>query len=189
MRLHLDRFDSPVGEILLTTDDAGLLRALDFHDHEDRMRRLLRLQYKVFDLRDGKPSKAIRGPLAAYFAGDHAALASISVATCGTAFQRDVWAALREIPVGTTKSYGAIAADVGKPGASRAVGLANGSNPVAIVVPCHRVIGTNASLTGFGGGLHRKRWLLEHEGVSIAPDRPIPGRTSKPPSPDQPSFF
>ena len=87
--------------------------------------------------------------------------------TAGTPFQRAVWAALRAIPVGATTTYGAIAAALGKPGASRAVGMANGSNPVAIVVPCHRVVGANASLTGFGGGLPRKRWLLEHEGVQM----------------------
>ncbi len=86
----------------------------------------------------------------------------------GTDFQRRVWAALREIPSGTTRTYGDIAAELGEPGAARAVGLANGANPVAIVVPCHRVIGSAGALTGFGGGLERKRWLLEHEGVLLA---------------------
>ncbi len=83
----------------------------------------------------------------------------------GTPFQRDVWAALREIPVGKTLSYGALAAKIGRPKAVRAVGLANGANPIGIVVPCHRVIGADSSLTGYGGGLDRKRWLLNHEGA------------------------
>src|SRR5262249_23027417 len=87
------------------------------------------------------------------------------VATRGTIFQREVWAALRRIPVGATLSYGALARELGRPRAIRAVGLANGANPIGIVVPCHRVIGSNASLTGYGGGIERKRWLLEHEGV------------------------
>jgi methylated-DNA-[protein]-cysteine S-methyltransferase len=87
------------------------------------------------------------------------------VATSGTEFQNQVWTALRRIPTGKTLSYGALAKQIGRPAAVRAVGLANGSNPIAIVVPCHRVVGANASLTGYGGGLERKRWLLDHEGV------------------------
>ena len=86
-------------------------------------------------------------------------------------FQREVWAALRAIPVGATTSYGRLAAAIGRPKAVRAVGLANGSNPIGIVVPCHRVIGADASLTGYGGGLERKRWLLEHEGVHLPAPR------------------
>ena len=174
MRLQLDRFDSPLGTILLATDADGQLRALDFADYEPRMRQLFRLQYGTADLTDGLAPATVTGPLAAYFAGDHRAVEAIAVATAGTDFQRRVWAALRTVPVGRTTTYGAIAAALGKPAASRAVGLANGSNPVAIVVPCHRVIGANASLTGFGGGLHRKRWLLEHEGVQV---RSEPGAT------------
>ncbi len=101
--------------------------------------------------------------LADYFAGDLDAIADLPTAANGTAFQLSVWAALRQIPVGETVSYGALAARIGRPKAVRAVGLANGANPIAIVVPCHRVIGADASLTGYGGGLHRKRWLLAHE--------------------------
>jgi methylated-DNA-[protein]-cysteine S-methyltransferase len=88
--------------------------------------------------------------------------------TTGTAFQRDVWRALRRIPTGRTLSYGVLATKIGRPAAVRAVGLANGANPIAIVVPCHRVIGADASLTGFGGGIERKRWLLSHEGAAFA---------------------
>jgi len=105
----------------------------------------------------------ITEPLMAYFRGDFAAIDGIEVQLRGTEFQRAVWAELREIPAGTTISYGTLAKRVGRPGASRAVGLANGSNPISIVVPCHRVIGANGSLTGYGGGLDRKRWLLAHE--------------------------
>ena len=99
-----------------------------------------------------------------YFAGELAAIDTLPVQTGGTAFQREVWRALREIPCGGTVSYAELAERIGRPTAVRAVGLANGSNPVGIVVPCHRVIGANGSLTGYGGGIERKRWLLEHEG-------------------------
>ena len=103
--------------------------------------------------------------IAAYFAGDLAALDSLPVAGIGSDFQRRVWAALRTIPAGTTQSYGQLAAAIGQPAASRAVGLANGANPIGIVVPCHRVIGTSGALTGYAGGVERKAWLLIHEGA------------------------
>ena len=103
----------------------------------------------------------------AYFAGNLAAIDEIRVETGGTPFQREVWAALRTIPAGTTLSYSALAVQIGRPKAVRAVGLANGANPISIVVPCHRVIGANNSLTGYGGGMQRKRWLLAHEGFLL----------------------
>jgi len=173
MILSLDRFASPIGDILLVFE-GETLRALDFWDYESRMRRLLGLHYGAVSLADGRAPDAIRGPLAAFFSGDWAALDRIMVATGGTDFQRSVWAALRRIPPGSTLSYGALAAGIGRPGASRAVGLANGSNPVAIVVPCHRVIGANAALTGYGGGLARKAWLLAHEKAAIATQPDLP---------------
>ena len=169
MRLWLDRCPSPIGEILLVTDEAGVLRALDFHDYEARMRRLLRLHYGDVNLEHGAAPPLATSSLRAYFGGDHTILANVLVATGGSAFQRQVWAALRTIPAGTTTTYGKLAAAIGKPSAARAIGMANGANPIAIVVPCHRVIGADATLTGFGGGLHRKRWLLEHERASGAP--------------------
>ena len=172
MRLLLDHFASPVGTLTLVTDSQEHLRALDFDDYDERMRQLLARYCGPFDLQPGAAPRPVRDALAAYFAGDHAALALLAVTAAGTPFQRRVWAALRTIPPGTTATYGGIAATLGQPGASRAVGLANGANPVAIVVPCHRVIGADASLTGFGGGLHRKRWLLEHEGVQLRAARP-----------------
>lgn len=163
--LIIDRVPSPVGPMLLACDAAHRLRALDFADYEARMQRLLRRHYGEhgFTLIPGRAPEAITGPLAAFFSGQLDALASITVQTAGTNFQHRVWAALRGIPPGKTTTYGALATSLGKAGASRAVGLANGSNPIGIVVPCHRVIGADGSLTGYGGGIERKRWLLDHE--------------------------
>jgi O-6-methylguanine DNA methyltransferase len=163
MRLTLHTYASPLGEILLVTDNEGALRALDFVDYEQRLHRLLRLHYGAYQLDPGPASPAVVNALDAYFAGDLDALVKVRVATGGTPFQREVWAALRRIPAGHTRTYGELAVELGRAGASRAVGLANGSNPIAIVVPCHRVIGRNGTLTGYAGGLPRKRWLLEHE--------------------------
>jgi O-6-methylguanine DNA methyltransferase len=143
--------------------DGEAVRALDFADYEARMHRLLRLHYGSYELMPGEGAGDPGQSLEAYFAGDLTALDRVPVRTAGTEFQRSVWAALRLIPPGTTTSYGRLAATIGKAKASRAVGLANGSNPVAIAVPCHRVIGADASLTGYGGGLDRKRWLIDHE--------------------------
>ncbi|MCV7030652.1 methylated-DNA--[protein]-cysteine S-methyltransferase [Mycobacterium sherrisii] len=111
---------------------------------------------------DPKAFGAAVDQLTAYFAGELTRF-DVELDLRGTEFQRRVWQALRTIPYGETRSYGEIAAQIGAPGAARAVGLANGHNPIAIVVPCHRVIGANGSLTGFGGGLGRKRTLLELE--------------------------
>jgi methylated-DNA-[protein]-cysteine S-methyltransferase len=163
MRLRLERWAAPVSPLLLVTDEDGVLRALDFADHEDRMHRLLRTHYGEFTLEDGAAPVALARALDAYFEGRIEALAGVPTATGGTPFQCAVWNALRRIPAGTTLSYGQLAASLGCPGASRAVGAANGANPIAIVVPCHRVIGADGKLTGFGGGLPRKRWLLDHE--------------------------
>jgi methylated-DNA-[protein]-cysteine S-methyltransferase len=162
-RFCLERRPSPIGTLLLVTDDDGALRALDFGDYEPRMHRLLRQHYKVYSLEDGPAPVTVAKALTDYFEGDMSAIKDISVITGGTAFQREVWEGLRGITAGATKSYGQLAAQLGHPGASRAVGLANGANPVGIVVPCHRVIGANGALTGYGGGLMRKRWLLDHE--------------------------
>jgi methylated-DNA-[protein]-cysteine S-methyltransferase len=154
--------------MLMVTDGQHRLRALDWDDHEERMRRLLRRHYgdDGIRLRDRARPSGSRRALEAYFEGDLDAVTGLPTATDGTEFQRAVWDALRRIPVGHTISYGALAVSIGRPTATRAVGLANGANPIAIVVPCHRVIGANASLIGYGGGLDRKRWLLAHEGRS-----------------------
>ena len=165
--LTLDRIDTPVGEILVVTDADGAVRALDFADFEDRMQRLLARHWGEVLLAPGRAPERVRAALAAYFGGDLAALDDLAVRTAGTAFQREVWAALRRIPAGTTVSYGRLAAEVGRPKAVRAVGLANGGNPVGVIVPCHRVIGANGTLTGYAGGVERKRALLAHEGVNV----------------------
>ncbi len=162
MKLWLDSFDSPIGTILLVSDDTHL-RALDFLDYRERMLRLLRLRYGKFDLMPAADPAGVKPRLRSYFSGELNSIVGIPVATGGTEFQKRVWSALREIPAGTTISYGTLAARLGQSQAARAVGLANGANPAGIVVPCHRVIGSNGSLTGYGGGVDRKRWLLAHE--------------------------
>jgi methylated-DNA-[protein]-cysteine S-methyltransferase len=161
----LDRLTTPIGTMLLVTDDAGVLRALDFADYEGRMKELLRLHYGAVTLASGRAPTAMRSALSAYFDGDFAALATITWRVAGTPFQRKVWIALPKIPVGQTMSYGALAAKLGAPNAMRAVGHANGSNPISVVIPCHRLIGADGRLVKYGGGLHRKQWLLRHEGV------------------------
>ncbi len=163
----LDRIATPVGTVLLVTDDDGAVRALDFDDYEPRMLRLLARHYGPVVLSPGASPAPVRAAIAAYFAGDRQALDGIVVRTGGTEFQRQVWAALRTIPAGETRSYGQLAAAIDRPKAVRAVGLANGSNPVGIIVPCHRVIGANGTLTGYAGGLARKTWLLAHESVAV----------------------
>jgi O-6-methylguanine DNA methyltransferase len=174
MLLSLDLIPSPVGEILLVFE-GDLLRALDFHDYETRMRRLLSLHYGAAALQPEPAPKALRAPLDRYFGGDYRAIDKIKTATGGTEFQREVWAALREIPPGETLGYGKLAARIGRPNAFRAVGAANGANPIAIVVPCHRVIGASSALTGYGGGLPRKAWLLEHEKPAMTRQAVLPG--------------
>lgn len=163
--LPLERIDTPTGRMLIVAEEDETLWALDWEDHEERLRALL-LRYRRgsgFRLRErSRPSAAGRA-LEAYFAGEPDAVAGLRTVPQGTEFQRAVWAALRRIPAGATMSYGALAAAIGRPAAIRAVGLANGANPISIVVPCHRVIGADGSLTGYGGGLERKRWLLAHE--------------------------
>ena len=165
--LTLDRVATPVGEVLLVTDGEGAVRALDFADYEARMMRLLGRHSPGFALVGGRAPDSVRHAVEAYFAGDIRALDGVSVKTGGTPFQRTVWAALRAIPAGETRSYGQLAAAIGSPRAVRAAGLANGQNPVAVIVPCHRVIGADGTLTGYAGGLERKRWLLSHEGAGV----------------------
>jgi methylated-DNA-[protein]-cysteine S-methyltransferase len=169
----LDRLQTPIGIALLVTDADGALRALDWEDYETRLRQLLRLHYGVVVLRDAPAPDELKIALKKYFAGDLDSLKTINWRVAGTPFQRKVWTALCTIPVGTTTSYGALAAQLGMPQAVRAVGHANGSNPISVVVPCHRVIGANGSLTGYGGGLERKQWLLRHEGVVVKVARRI----------------
>ncbi len=165
LHLIIDRIDTPIGVMVIIADDDGNLRAVDWADYEPRMLRLLRRHYGAngFRLEPAKNPHGITEKFNRYFAGDLAAIDTLPVKTAGTPFQRAVWRALRDIPCGTTVSYAKLAQQIGKPTAMRAVGLANGSNPVGVVVPCHRVIGADGSLTGYGGGIERKRWLLNHE--------------------------
>ena len=160
-----EHLNTPTGPLCIITDDQGCLRAIDWVDHEARMLTLLRQQYKRHAIHIEKAAhpSAARQALQAYFNGDIHAIDRIPTATGGTYFQRAVWSALRGIPAGQTISYSTLATRIGRPKAVRAVGLANGANPISIVIPCHRVIGSNASLTGYGGGIERKRWLLDHE--------------------------
>jgi|SRR5689334_12014060 methylated-DNA-[protein]-cysteine S-methyltransferase len=164
---RLDRLKTPIGIALLVTDEDGVLRALDWEDYEPRMRELLRLQCGAVELKQAKAPAVVKASLSAYFKGDLDRLGGIAWRVGGTPFQRKVWDALPKIPAGSTLSYGALAAKLGAPRAMRAVGHANGSNPISVVVPCHRLIGANGSLVKYGGGLDRKRWLLRHEGVEI----------------------
>lgn len=169
-RLFLSTLQTPLGDGLIVFDADGALRVFDWTSHTERMHRLLRRQNGTVDLVDATAPLPIQGAFADYFAGDISALGALACRTGGTAFQRDVWAELRRIPAGLTISYRQLAERIGRPAAVRAVGLANGANPLGIVVPCHRVIGADRSLTGYGGGLDRKRWLLAHEGADFKDD-------------------
>jgi len=163
----LDRLETPIGTALLVTDAQGVLRALDWEDFEPRMRQLLQRQYGAVVLKEVKAPSATLSALKRYFKGDFASLNAIEWRVAGTPFQQKVWRALPKIPAGTTMSYGALASQLDAPNAMRAVGHANGANPISVVVPCHRLIGSDGSLVKYGGGLARKRWLLRHEGVKI----------------------
>lgn len=163
---HLECMQTPIGEMLVVADERERLRALGWADLKPRLERTLAVLYGDVQLRSRPVSSLIKDSLHAYLEGKLDAIDAIPVETGGTAFQRAVWAELRRIPVGTTMSYGDFAARIGRPKAVRAVGHANGSNPICVVVPCHRLIGADGSLTGYGGGLPRKRWLLDHEAAA-----------------------
>lgn len=163
----VDRLATPVGELVIVADGEGRLRAIDWTDHEARMRLLLDRYYGKgrYTLSAARDPGGLTKAMGSYFKGDIAVIDTLPIETTGTPFQRSVWQALRKINRGTTISYAELAARIGKPRAIRAAGLANGQNPIGVVVPCHRVIGSNGTLTGYGGGLPRKKWLLEHEGA------------------------
>ncbi len=185
LSLFLETLATPTGVMRLMTDADGAVRLLDWDDHAGRLDRLLRLHCGPERPRV-KPHPDVstaRRALEAYFGGDAAAIDTLAVATGGASFQRQVWEALRKIPAGSTASYGAVAARIGRGRAVRAVGMANNANPVAIIVPCHRVIGADGSLTGYGGGLDRKLWLLRHEGAMIS-EPPFRSRRASPSTPD-----
>ncbi len=169
-RLRLDQLKTPIGIALLAVDEADYLRAFDWLDCGPRQANLLRRFAGGAPTQTGAAPAAMRQAISAYFEGELTALDRIAWRSNGTAFQLACWHALCAIPLGATASYGAQARKIGKPTAMRAVGMANGCNPVGVVVPCHRVIGANGALTGYGGGLWRKRWLLRHEGAKFQDD-------------------
>ncbi len=153
--IYYSTIDSPVGPLLLIGNGDALT-----HLHMSQQRHASELSPTA--IRDDAMLQKAREQLTAYFAGELQRF-ELSLAPEGTEFQQKVWNALLDIPFGTTESYGELAKRIGNANASRAVGLANGHNPIGIVIPCHRVIGANGSLTGYGGGIERKQWLLEHE--------------------------
>ncbi len=165
--LQLDRLATPIGDALIVTEKEGYVRALDWDDRKSGMMQLLRRQYGSVALEPGAAPVHVTRALRDYFNGNLLGLAAIEWRTAGTRFQRTVWATLATIAPGQTLGYGALAARLGVPNAARAVGLANGSNPISLAVPCHRVIGADGTLIGYGGGIERKRWLLRHEGATF----------------------
>jgi len=165
---YYDLLDTPVGLLFIGGSADGLAR-LDFLNREtDALASVTRLERLTGDTatRGGPECHEVRRQLGEYFAGTRRTF-DLVLAPHGTDWQQRVWMALRDIPYGETVNYGTIAARVGHPTASRAVGAANGRNPISIIVPCHRVVGANRDLTGYGGGLERKQWLLEHEGTRL----------------------
>jgi len=173
LTLLVDSTRTPIGELVVACDEQGRLRAVDWKSFDARMRRRLRIQYGEGGWRFARSRDPFgrTSALAAYMHGDIGAIEELQVEVRGTSFQQKVWHALRDIPAGSTTTYGALARRIGRPRAVRAVGLANGANPIGIVVPCHRVIGADGTLTGYGGGLDRKRWLLDHEAQSWETER------------------
>jgi methylated-DNA-[protein]-cysteine S-methyltransferase len=155
MQTYYSWINSPTGQLLLTANESGITQ-LAFA--EGRHPPAIDPSWRASE----DPLREAINQLKAFFAGELRDF-DLPLSPDGTPFQRRVWAALQEIPYGQTTSYGSLAARIGNPAASRAVGLANGSNPISIIIPCHRVIGSNGKLVGYGGGLPNKRWLLEFE--------------------------
>ena len=164
--LLTDAIESPIGKIIIVADE-GKMIALDFADYEERLMKLLKRRYDAIEFKPTIDPFGFSTRVKNYLAGDFKSLATIPVSTGGTAFQQQVWQALRDIPTGQTLTYSQLAAKIGRPKATRAVGMTNSLNPIAIVLPCHRVVGANHSLTGYAGGLERKHWLLRHEGARL----------------------
>ena len=162
--VRFDEIPSPIGPLTIA-ERAGRLCLLHFGLLDDVVLTMFERWYPR-EPRERRPIPSIAGVLTRYFEGDVHTIDEVAVELNGTPFQKDVWAALRRIPAGTTISYAELAKRIGQRTAVRAVGAANGANPVAIVVPCHRVVGSDGSLTGYGGGLDRKQWLLALEGVT-----------------------
>ena len=168
----LDRaeLDTPLGPMLALASVEGVA-FLEFitRDRMGRLSRRLARWFGDYEIRDrrGPHARAAAAWLRAYFAGERAAAPALDLR--GTPFERAVWAHLLRIPAGTRSTYAHVAADLGHPNKARAVGAANGANPVTLIVPCHRLVGSSGALTGYGGGLDSKRWLLQHESRWVAP--------------------
>jgi methylated-DNA-[protein]-cysteine S-methyltransferase len=171
-RLFLTRTPTPIGDALLVRNERTELVVLDWEDCLPRFQRLLTLRYGALPTLQEQPWPAHRDALRRYFAGELSALDELRCDVAGTPFQAAVWRALRTIPAGETLSYGMLASRLGNAKAVRAVGLANGRNPVSLVLPCHRVVGADGALTGYAGGLPRKRWLLHHERANAQRELP-----------------
>lgn len=165
MTISTHTTETPAGQLLCAVRGDAVV-ACGFADHWDALVDRVRARFPDDDWIEGET--AASRAVDAYVAGDLAAIDDVEVDLGGTEFQQRVWAALRTIPTGSTWSYAELAAAVGNDGAMRAVGSANGKNPVSVVVPCHRVVRADGSLGGYGGGLDRKAWLLRHEGARLA---------------------
>ncbi|MDG4721312.1 MULTISPECIES: methylated-DNA--[protein]-cysteine S-methyltransferase [Thalassospira] len=166
--INVVRYASPIGMLSLSSVDGKLVH-LDFEDNDDRLKTIQTRRFKKLDwIEGGSAPKAITNWLDGYFAGVVGDLPMAAITMIGTDFQKSVWDALINIPNGKSVSYAGLAVQLGKPNAVRAVARANALNPVSIIVPCHRVIGSNGTLTGYAGGLDRKKWLLDHEAAMLA---------------------
>ena len=168
MHLTLSTLPSPIGPLAIACDEAGRVRGVSFGEG---LARSMRRTWPGATLVEGETADAVRTDLEAYFSGDRGALAridwSLDGAAAGDGFQTRVWRALAEVPIGTTISYGEMAKRAGEPGAAQAAGVALNRNPIPLVLPCHRVVGADGAMVGFGGGLERKTWLLRHEGALL----------------------
>lgn len=169
LNLFEERLSTPIGELIVLMDADGRARAIDWSEYSTRMQQLLVRHYPRTSIHiqpAPKPSPATTA-LQHYFAGQLEALNTVAFFVQGTPFQEQVWAGLQHIPCGTTWNYKQLAEYIQRPKAMRAVGTANGANPISLVIPCHRVIGNKHQLVGYAGGLERKKWLLQHEGVLL----------------------
>lgn len=180
MKLEIGNMDSPIGPLYFACREQTVV-FLEMHAARDRaswktednpglerrFRERIQHRYPEAILREDHGCSNVRAALVAYFSGELEAVEALEVDPGGDGFQAAVWKFLRQIPAGATMTYGEVAAKAGRPGSARAAGAAVGANPIPIVIPCHRVVGKNGSLTGFGGGLPRKEWLLRHEGALL----------------------
>ncbi|WP_135080994.1 methylated-DNA--[protein]-cysteine S-methyltransferase [Terasakiella sp. SH-1] len=164
IQLYSETFPSPCGELSIVFNEQETLLHLDFPDQGTRQEKLLTKRFGRFEMSKGE-SHLIKTQILAYLTGDLTALDEIPCQTEGTDFQKQVWHALKAIPCGQTWSYKQLAQHINNPKAIRAVARANALNPISLIYPCHRVIGSNGTLTGYAGGLKRKEWLLRHEGA------------------------